>query len=539
MFKRLVSEYHIYFIVFLIFSVFYNVYGYASLSTNDDWALRGMLVAKGVYNTFIMSYPLSWVVSHLYDFFPLIPWYSILLSLVMIINFYFVARYIAQLDSSFQKIVFLILSVLWITFLWFNMSITILTVTTMISAVGMIKQRFGVSLLLLFVAALLRTDIMFIMMPYYIASYLILRTSWQLSKSEIVHIVLVFIMLIGMTWMEKRDSNYSEWLKFNKARSAIVDMGIMDVSKNYFTEEEQFFIMISWWQDTMLLPMEKVIAVTPTLATVLKKNLKGIHPIKFIQNYKFKHWLWLLLIASIFLFVIKFRQQKVKALFIPVFVIGVLLLLITRDVERVTVPLIMMWAYLLFESLRPYRKINTLLLVIFTFIFYYYASNQLGYRYYKENTILQKEARELIHQSGKSCEPSMIFPLVFSNEVNRVFQANYLFDENNWLQMNDNEILPAGWLVRHPYFYEAHQISTSDIHRKYQDYHEYLVDESTAFFGSKYLETNKVYQKYLLQQYDRLYLQDRPQCHHNVTVISRSKHFSIAQIRIECDEKKK
>jgi hypothetical protein len=77
MYKKYFSEHIYYFIIFSILSFIYIVNGYASLATNDDWALRSMLVSKGIYNTFIMSYPLSYLISHLYDFFPLFQWYSL------------------------------------------------------------------------------------------------------------------------------------------------------------------------------------------------------------------------------------------------------------------------------------------------------------------------------------------------------------------------------------------------------------------------------------------------------------------------------
>ena len=534
MIKKYFSEHSYYFIFFTIVSILYIVNGYASLATNDDWALRGMLVAKGIYGTLIMSYPLSYIMSHLYDWFPSFPWYSSLLSLVIAINFYLIALYIEQLDSYIQKIILFILAMLWLTFLWFNTSITILTITTMISAIGLIKENLRLSFLFIFIASLLRTDMMFIFMPYYLVSYFILHKKLSLDKKEFIALILLVLLVVSSLVVQKQDKAYNEWLAFNKARASIVDMGIMNVKKDFFSPEELFCIQSGWFQDSALLSTEKIVSTTPTLATILQKNIEKIHLLDFIKAYKFKHWLWLLFAAS--LIVMLYHIKSRKSLFVPMLVLGVVLLLITRDVERVTVPLIILWAYIMFESLKSHRFINTIFLALFTYIFYYYASGQLGYRYFKENTALQQEAHQLIKKSGKVCESTVNYPTAFSNAVVTVFKANYLFYEDNWLQMNDKEILPTGWLVRNALFYKSHNLSDAYTTRKYRNYHEYLVDDNTAFFGSTLLVPDESFKVHLLATYDKLYLQDRPNCKHTTAIINQSQHFAISQIKIECKE---
>ena len=96
-------EHLLYFVLFALLSIFYIIYGYASLGTNDDWALRSLLANKGVYGTLIMSYPLSYIISRLYDLFPSIQWYSLLLSLIIALNFYLIARYIQSKKGKIQK----------------------------------------------------------------------------------------------------------------------------------------------------------------------------------------------------------------------------------------------------------------------------------------------------------------------------------------------------------------------------------------------------------------------------------------------------
>ena len=532
MYKKYFSEYMYYFIIFIIVSLLYIINGYASLGTNDDWALRGMLATKGIYGTLIMSYPLSYVMSHLYDFYPLFPWYSSLLALVVAINFYLMSRYIEKNDSYIQKAILFILALLWLTFLWFNTTITILTITTMISAVGLIRQNLLMSFVFILLASLLRTDMMIIFIPYYLVSFFILRTQLSIKKNEIFALIILLTLLTSSIFIQKQDHFYNNWLTFNKARAAIVDMNILNVEKDFFTPIESFCYKAGWFQDPDLLATEKIIQTTPTLADILQKNIQKIDLLPFVKMYKFKHWLWLLLAASFIVLIFNIKSRK--TLFIPLLALGVILLLITRDVERVTVPLIMLWAYVLFESLKSHRLLNTIFLFLFTYIFYYYASSQLGYRYFKENTLLQKEARQLIKDSNKICEVSINYPTAFTNKLNTVFKANYLFHENSWLQLNDREILPTGWLVRHEVFYKLHNLSDAQTKRKYQTYYDYLIDDKTAFFGGRRLVKSKGF-NILLDTYDKRYLKDRPHCKHKTFIVAESKHFAISQIRVDCN----
>jgi hypothetical protein len=531
MYKKYFSEHIYYFIIFIIVSVIFIVNGYAALGTNDDWALRGMLVAEGIYGTLMMSYPLSYIVSHLYDFFPSFPWYSSLLTLVLGLNFYFIALYIAKNDSYIQKAIVFVLAVLWLTFILFNITITGLTVITMISAVGLIRNNLIISFLFILLASLLRTEIMFISLPYYIVAFFILRNQLIINKSEVLTLIGVIILIGASLFVKKQDHFYNNWLEFNKARAAIVDMGILNVEKDYFSVVEKFCYQAGWLQDPQLLSTEKLIATTPTLSDILQANVQKINFVHFIKMYKFKHWLWLLLAVSCIIIILNIKSRK--SLFIPIFAFGVILLLITRDVERVTVPMILLWAYVLSESLKSHRILNTLFLFLFTYIFYTYASGQLGYRYFKENTLLQQEAQQLIQDSNKICEVSINYPTDFSHQLNTVFQANYLFHEGNWIQINEKGILPGGWLVRHEFFYKSHNLSDPDTTRKYATYYDYLIDDKTAFFGSRVLAKSGNF-NILLNAYDQKYLKNRPNCKHKTFIIAESKHFAISQIKVDC-----
>jgi hypothetical protein len=531
--KKYFSEYVYYFMFFVIVSILYIVNGYASLATNDDWALRSMLVAKDIYGTLIMSYPLSYMMSHLYDWFPSFPWYSTLLTLIMWFNFYFVSHYIAKQDSYLQKTILFILALLWMTYLWFNLSITLLTLTTMIISVGLIRKNLLMSFLFILIASLLRTEMMLIFMPYYVVSYFILRNKLSFNKKEIIAFMLLVVLVASSLFIQKQDKFYNEWLAFNKARSAIVDTGMMNAKKDFFSPEALFCISVGWFQDPELLSTEKMITTTPSFIDTCLHKLPHVRFINFLKTYKYKHWIWLLLIISLLIVLLNIKNRKsIAILFL---ILGIFLLMVVRDVDRVTIPLIILWAYVLFESLKRYQKVNIIFVLLFTSLFFYYTSEQLGYRYFKEITSAKKEARQLIKSSNKVCEVSLNYPTSANAELSTIFLYNFLFREDTWLKISDKEILPTGWLSRHDIFYRTHHMSDSHIRRKYDTYYEYLIDENTAFIGGKMLTNYEGFNTYLLGTYDKLHLKDKPHCKHKPFIVAESEHFTISQIRVDCN----
>ena len=529
--RRYGREARYYFLIFLLFSLFYIVYGYAALGTNDDWALENLLRAKGVYGTLIMSYPLSYLVSHLYDLLPGIQWYSLLLSSLMLLNFSFIALYITGRSSPLQKITLLILSLLLMTYLWFNLTITAMTILTMLSALGFSKKNIYLSVVLLFAASLLRTEMMLILLPFFVTGFLIVREKLSLSRGETAAVILLALLTAGNIAIQKQDRDYTKWLSFNKARASIADLhgGWQDHILNH---QESVILAGGWVQDEEILSSEKVLKIPSSLQKTIVAELKTASIEFYFTRYKFRYWIWLLSLASLIAMALNLKSRR--ALLIPLFAAGVFLLLLVRDVERVTVLLFVMWAFVLSERFRPYRYLDTFFIALFTLLFYYYASGQLGYRHYRENTALQKEAKELIGESGIACEPSINFPTRWTPAVTSLFQANYLFRETSWPKLNQHEILPAGWLSRHPYFYETHEISHNGIKRRYSNYHDFLLDDHTGFIGGKEITDNQK-SRILLDRYDALYLKGRPQCRHRVKIVKSSAHFAISQITVECN----
>ncbi len=516
------------FMIFFGLSLFYLLFGYATLGTNDDWALRSLLAAKGVYGTLVMSYPLSYAVSKLYDYLPYMQWYSLLLSTIVLLNFYLIAIFISKQQGYAQKIILSVLALLYLSYIWFNISITIVTIVTIVSAIGLFRSHLGYSFLLLALASLLRSDMVLIFSPFMLLSYFLLRDQFGLTKKEFLMLALPLLLLASNIYLQKQDKPYTQWLLFNQARSTVFDFGILD-TKKILTEDQKSFLAGGWVQDEELLPTAKVIEAMPAMRELIQMRLTSFD-LKWFANHHFHHWLYLLALFT--LLALLFNLKNKKAPLLLIFVIGALALTIIRDVDRVTIPLFILWVFFLLQMLKNQIAKN-LFLLIFTSIFAYYFYPQLGYHFYKENTLLLKEARNLIKESSIICEPSMQFPTNLSQEEINIFQSLYLFHENDWLKINTKEILPAGWLSRHPYSYEAHNLSDSTHTRKYPNYHAFLIDDTTGFIGGKQLTASDT-TKRLLETYDKLYLKETPHCRHITAIAARSEHFAISQIRIEC-----
>ena len=528
----------IYFAFFMMVSLYYVLNGYAVLGTNDDWALWGMLQYKGIYGTLIMSYPMSFFISKLYDIFPAFPWYSTLLATIIGINFYLISCYIKRVDSYLQAILLLALSFLLISYFWFNVTITGLTALTMVTSIGLINKDLKLSLVVMFLAFLLRSDIMFIFVPFYIVSYLILRERLKPKKDELITLGAVIVLIAMALYVQRQDTFYMEWLTFNKARSAIVDLAILNVDKNYFTPIEKFCYQVGWFQDPQLLSTAKLTTTLPSLSEVFAHNIQKIDLMNFILHYKFRYWLWLLLGTTAIALLVGLKQKRV--FFIVLLVAGIILLLITRDVERVTIPIIILWSYILFEILKQHKVVSTLFLALFLYFFYLYFIPQwtkIDDTRIEAFKHLQKEANGLIKKSKKVCDISINFPTNPINELNIVFMANYLFEEDKWIKIDKGGVLPTGWLVRNRFFYETHDLSDTHTERKYKTYHDFLVDDDTAFFGSKSLTRSGSF-KFLLKTYDKRYLKDRPNCKHKTKLIATSKHFGISQVQVVCKKKR-
>ena len=524
-----IPEHMYYFATFVFLSLFFLLNGYAAIVTNDDWMLFNLLRAHDTYGTLMMGYPLSYLMTYLYSIFPSVPWYSLLLSLLLCFYSYLMARYVAATQDKIQKVILFISSLLIIIFFWLHMTITALSILTMIISLGFVKKNLYYALAFLFLAFMLRTGLVSMLMPFWLIGMLLIRNPLHFSRQDFYAFVGFLVLVLSTFFIQNLDTNYSKWQTFNQSRAMVSDMQILDPD-NTLTQPQKFLLANGWIQDDILLPTEKVIQANTNSWGEIVKQLTSFNYLNFFQ-YRLAVWFYIFVVASLFL--LYQNRKSWRAVLIPIFIIGIIFLIVMRDVDRVTIPLFIMWAFMLTESIKKQKTFNTLFLSLFLLSFFYYSSASIGYRYFKKNTALKHEARNLIEKSGIACEFSMNFPTKLTAELISLVQVNYLFHENDWLKINENGILPNNWLSRHPFFYETHQISHDGMKRKFDNYHEFLLNEHTGFIGSRLLQDSKAL-PYLLHQYDKQYLSNQPNCRHAIALVAVSEHFSISQIRIEC-----
>ncbi|BDY13573.1 hypothetical protein HCR_18850 [Hydrogenimonas cancrithermarum] len=212
-------------------------------------------------------------------------------------------------------------------------------------------------------------------------------------------------------------------------------------------------------------------------------------------------------------------------MYYAIFVFGFFLLLLIRDAQRVTYPLLFLWMILLWSDLWKYRKKNTINIMLLGFMVFFVIETPIGnQKHRKEDEKLSIELIALMKKYDYLYEPGISFPLTMNAKMFRAMLQNRLFDEKNWIS---NYIMPAGWMSRHPYFYTSHNISNHGVQRKYKNYHDFLLAEESAFIGSK--TTNEEMNEMICERYDKLFgINDH--CKHRLVTLDESKHFKIVKV---------
>jgi len=527
-------DYIFYFLFFIFIGLYLNLNDYVELATNDDRSLWDLLI-NGENGTLILSYPLSSVLVKLYQFFPQIQWYSLLLTTIMIINSYFFALYISMQKQIVVKRLLVILFSVFLINYWVNLSITLLTVSLLVTAILFIQHKFIFFISLLIVASFLRTGMIVIFFPLIILS-IILLYKFPFKKSHIAFLILFFTILAVNVFSPKLNPDYSNWLSFNKAKSYFIDLHKND-QNHILTEEQNNLLKLGWWiQDEELLPSSLLIKSAGSRIVVLQDSIKRLN-MKYFKKHRYNYLIYLLLITIIIIGTI--RRKKYLMLYLLLFS-AVMFVIFTKDVERTTMPLLFIIVVIIIASFsriaksKYYVSITNTFLLLSILILLGRLPGQFSNRdmYYNEIKPLKKEFLNLLTSSEKECEMSINFPTPFS-PASSVLMGNKLFDEKNWISFKYTLLLPTGWLSRHPFFYKSHHISTQERQRQYKNYYEFLMDKKTAFIASKGL-TSSANADNILHMYDEIYNQDN-NCKHQTMIIKTSKNFAISKIQNNCE----
>ncbi len=410
-----------------------------------------------------------------------------------------------------------------------HFSITIVTLFTVSTAFLVINKHFLLFVSMVLFASFLRTNIFIPFLPFIIVAILLTGKNIFKDRTKIYFLLFILGVLSLNISSSKFDTEYNDWVTYHSAQASFLDYKGKDNQETFSDNEKT--IAYSWYmQDSDLLATSKYIDAAPSLLVTMPQRLLNIN-INNFTNHKYKYILIFLLLVTIFLLT---QKRNLKSLMLyTFFILGIFLLLVLRDVDRTTVPLLFLWFVILtLEFLEKNQGRFFIFVYLLLSIYYFYPD------FNKDTLIktqkLRLEANALIVKSGISCEPSINFPTSWRG-IDEIFENYQLFNESNWINYTNGTFLPFAWRSRHRYFYKTHNISSSEVHRKYKNYHEFLLDEKTGFIGGKTI-LNSNLSKAILTSYDIILLNNdrNSTCHHKAVIVAESEHFSISQIKIIC-----
>ncbi len=513
---------------YILFIVLNIVFKQAYLGTNDDVYLQNFLL-HGDNRTYIMSFALSSLLAKLYSNFPDIQWFSICMTMTLTLIAAVLSLFIAQIRHNGLRLLLFILGLVYLRFLITNISVTTITVTFVALAVPFVRNHHKLFWLLILTASLFRFNIILGLLPLVILPYLIFYKKEEFNKKDLpVLIPLWFLLLVNLMSNSFYDRQYREWLQFRDAHQYFIDLHGKGDLRNFTDNEKR--ILMSWMiQDEDILPSQKVIDAAGNRYLVMFDNLKRLTLRKIASILYHNKILLILLLLSLLLLLNKDMNRQ-NRLFLILFIIGFFTLIFVRNVERVTIPLILIWFSIITMILLEKQNTGLLKLLFGGAIAVFLIDLPLYNRLHTTKHLeWEAEKMKLMERKPLLYETAIYFPTNYTPEyIWSTILQNRLFEEKEWFT---RYILPADWVSRHLLFYKLHNISHNGIKRKYKNFHDFLVSPGTAFIGGK--EINKKFNEVILSEYDKKFLENT-KCRHEVRIIAESENYAISKVFIIC-----
>jgi len=523
------------FLYFTGISLAMIVSGYTYLNDNDDWTLWNLLI-NGEPRTLIMSYPLSTLLSTLYKSFPQIEWYSITVFIYFSLISLLFSFYISYVNNKFLKVLSVLIATLILIHVWLQVSVTILTLLLVAISIPLIRKYQVLFWILILMASFLRTGIIFSLSPLFLLAYFLLCEKNYFTSKRVLIILALFSVILFNYISPSLNKEYKEWMQYNMARSYFVDLKGED-KKNILSKDEKFLSYTWYAGDAVLLPSQKVIDAAGSAKDVaidkLSMTLQSFRAILHLGWSKERKHKLLIFLILLTLYIMYKEQSNLFRVYYLLFIAGFFSLTIVRDNDRAIFPIIVLWGILVFLKLLKKQKI--FLLQGFLLIAIPILIMDLPVKRIVNNTANQKlknEFTQLIHKYPMKYEVASSFPRVLY-DVGNVFMQSHLFDERQWIHSVKDNVLFSAWISRHPYFYDSHNISFKGEQRKYDNFHAFLLDQNTAFIGSK--RSNPAVNDILLKMYDEKF-EHSENCYHMIKVLDETEHFSLTQLIKNCEQ---
>ena len=487
-------EFIVVFVLFLLFILGMILTHHTFLGVQDEGHLQATLFNNEPIN-YMTSYPLAVMGGHLYAHFPSVQWYSVILTSYTVFIAYVLSLYIASIHflhkgmTLFYKMLLLFFSLALIAYTLLEVDVTSPTLLLIVLAVPLIKERQILFWVLFWIASFLREQILWSVLPLIVLAYLM-----QVEKSYFTpkRFGIIAVLLLGILFNHfsyKLDKTYDKWMDFTEARAYYTDFGGVK-TKGILTSDE-YYLAKGWWlADLDLYPYKKIQKAAGSTLDIVKERFLYEHPKSQIKHIFLHHPSLYLLLFFSFLMVF-FYKSWIKIFGYLGFFLGLIVLLMVKDVERVTLPVLLMWWALigtdLWYMLRSrFQWIAYGLLVFVLGWVNYYIIETLPLEritHYQQKEALAHEMKSLIEKNHMELEITSGFPSSWNRLIEALMQ-NHLFDEKQWISYSKDLFL-SGWLTRVPLLYKQHHISFGGVKRKYAHYHDWLIQPHSGIIGSK------------------------------------------------------
>jgi len=539
------NQYIILVLFFVLTTIIFIITDYTFLGLQDETQLQAILKSGDVFNG-MTSYPFAVIVGSLYSYFPHIQWYSVMMIASTFLIMGVLSLYIVKIDlgrywfNIFFKIVLFLIALIVLTYAMLNINITALTLFLVVVSVPFIRTKPILFWSITFIASFLREEMIFAILPLLVIVYVINIDRQYLDKKKILISLVLFIGILFNHFSYTLDTEYKKWLDFTEKRAYYTDFGGSTNHNDLLTHDEYQLAKTWWILDLDLYPVDKIYkAAGSTLDIVEKRLYSYTSTVKYIERILQRHPIlyWLLGLSFLIAFILKSGWRLGWYL---LFAMGVIILLVLKDVERVTLPILLLWSLMLFvdiwyANIAKFKWIReglmlVLLLVIASILWVKLPLNKI-YEYEEKEALLY-ELKDIIQRNSMQLEITSGFASSWTILIDTLME-NHLFDEENWVGY-DRELLLSGWFTKSPLPYKQHKISFDGIKRRYNNFHDWMLVSNHGFIGSKgesshisvFLALN------LMRMYDETFPKDG--CNHMPIIVDQSQHFIIHRIIQRC-----
>jgi hypothetical protein len=546
--NKKISEFILYFLYFNLLVIYLFFIQHTSFGDNwDDFIVWSML-KDNTPTVLILSYPLSFGMSKLYSALPNYQWFSLLYLLYLLFMIFVISKTVQHTKTLKLKILFLLFYSIILFHFSSNISITYLTGLLIVVIVPTLFYSYTILLSGLFLALFLRTELMLIYAPIIILMIGIFYHHLKRVSNKNIAALFIYISIICIAFIYiKPPIQYTQWKVFNNARGYFLDsknslLTALNAQINSDITDEERFLLIRWWiQDEEILPSEKVINASGNLLDRI--SLSTFHLSEFMTNDLNYLFSYCILLAFYILYLLFLKKDFFTIINFILITTIVFFVYSYRDVHRVLIPLILIYFLIIFYLSLFKTKDKNYMIYLFGFVFILSIFSLENYytlqKRYNYTDMLKSQLSQLIKKYPHfKYEISLQIPYLKAHHyLDNILKNQHLFQEYNWFDFHKNSIcLPYGWLARQPFFYKERNISSQKDIRKYTNYHQFLINPSTAFIGEP-MRTDKHNEKKFLSIYDDFYNKNN-NCKHQIELVDSNQYFSISQITNRCKQHK-